>query len=341
LREKRETCSRELKEAETAFVRASQELVYAAAAAETGATAYRLASTELDAWLAGFGEKTGQTPDRAALWLLLSKEEDWIRNERSSLGAVEKAVAEAEGACAVHKMNLERHLAARSTPDDEATVADDLLRLRSTMTESEKVCDAARTALQIDDGRIAARVAISRELEIKRAGSAPWAKLNELIGSADGAKFRTIAQRRTLDILLGYANAHLYQIAPRYVIQRLPESLNLIVLDRDMGDERRSVHTLSGGETFLVSLALALGLASLTSNRLRIESLFIDEGFGSLDPETLNTAMGALMSLEAQGRKVGIISHLPEMADAIPVQIRIVKGRDGASRIVVPGAWTA
>jgi DNA repair protein SbcC/Rad50 len=130
----------------------------------------------------------------------------------------------------------------------------------------------------------------------------------------------------------------LEQLAGRYFLARVPESLNLFVLDRDMGDERRSVHTLSGGESFLVSLALALGLASLTANRLRIESLFIDEGFGSLDPETMNTAMGALMSLEAQGRKVGVISHVPEMADAIPVQIRVVKGRNGTSRIIVPCA---
>ncbi len=120
--------------------------------------------------------------------------------------------------------------------------------------------------------------------------------------------------------------------------ERISESLNLIVVDRDMGDERRSVHSLSGGESFLVSLALALGLASLTSSRLRIESLFIDEGFGSLDPDTLNTAMSALMHLEGQGRKVGVISHVSEMADAIPVQIRVIKGRSGASRIVVPGA---
>jgi energy-coupling factor transporter ATP-binding protein EcfA2 len=165
----------------------------------------------------------------------------------------------------------------------------------------------------------------------------PWRKLNELLGSADGAKFRMIAQRRTLDLLLRYANHQLNNLAARYSLERLPESLNLIVIDRDMGDERRSVHSLSGGESFLVSLALALGLASLTSNRLRIESLFIDEGFGSLDPETLNTAMSALMHLEAQGRKVGVISHVTEMTDAIPVQIKVVKGRSGASRIIVPG----
>ena len=99
----------------------------------------------------------------------------------------------------------------------------------------------------------------------------------------------------------------------------------------------RSIHSLSGGETFLVSLAMALGLASLTSYRVRIESLFIDEGFGSLDPETLNVAMGALMQLESQGRKVGVISHVPEMAEAIPVQIKVKKGRNGASRLEIPG----
>jgi hypothetical protein len=86
-----------------------------------------------------------------------------------------------------------------------------------------------------------------------------------------------------------------------------------------------------------VSLSLALGLASLTSSRLKIESLFIDEGFGSLDPETLNTAMSALMHLEAQGRKVGVISHVTEMTDAIPVQVKVVKRRGGASKIEIPG----
>ena len=157
--------------------------------------------------------------------------------------------------------------------------------------------------------------------------------------SKEGDKFRMIAQRRTLDILLGYANHQLTQLSARYRLERLPESLNLIVIDCDMGEERRSIHSLSGGESFLVSLALALGLASLTSNRLRIESLFIDEGFGSLDPETLSIAMNALTHLEAQGRKVGVISHVTEMTDAIPVQIRVEKRRSGgASRIVIPGA---
>lgn len=189
-----------------------------------------------------------------------------------------------------------------------------------------------------DNSRREQDLQLTGKIQQQDAKADPWRKLNDLIGSADGAKFRMIAQRRTLDLLLRYANHQLNHLAVRYRLERLPESLNLIVIDRDMGDERRSIHSLSGGESFLVSLATALGLASLTSNRLRIESLFIDEGFGSLDPETLNTAMSALMHLESQGRKVGVISHVTEMTDAIPVQIKVVKGRGGASRIVVPGA---
>ncbi|MFD2438126.1 SbcC/MukB-like Walker B domain-containing protein [Modicisalibacter luteus] len=102
-----------------------------------------------------------------------------------------------------------------------------------------------------------------------------------------------------------------------------------------MGDEQRSVHSLSGGETFLVSLALALGLASMASGRLKIESLFIDEGFGSLDPQSLALAMEALDGLQAQGRKVGVISHVQEMHERIPVRICVEPAGNGASRLVI------
>ena len=116
-----------------------------------------------------------------------------------------------------------------------------------------------------------------------------------------------------------------------------------MVVDQDMGDEYRSVHSLSGGESFLVSLALALGLASLSSNRVRVESLFIDEGFGSLDADTLRVAMDALDNLQAQGRKVGVISHVQEMTERIGVQIQVRRQSGGQSRIeVMPqarGSW--
>lgn len=144
---------------------------------------------------------------------------------------------------------------------------------------------------------------LQEELNVRRTESERWAKLNELAGSADGAKFRRIAQGYTLDILLNYANVQLRELTRRYRLERVPETLALQVIDRDMCDEVRTVHSLSGGESFLVSLALALGLSSLSSNRMRVESLFIDEGFGSLDAETLRVAMDALESLRTQGRK--------------------------------------
>ncbi len=156
-----------------------------------------------------------------------------------------------------------------------------------------------------------------------------------MIGSADGKKFRQIAQEYTLDVLLSYANVHLTNLTPRYQIDRIADTLGLQVLDHDMGDEYRTVYSLSGGESFLVSLALALGLASVSSSRMKVESLFIDEGFGSLDPATLNIAMDALERLHNQGRKVGVISHVEEMKERIPVQIKVMKLTNGKSKLVL------
>lgn len=172
---------------------------------------------------------------------------------------------------------------------------------------------------------------LQEELNVRRTESERWAKLNELAGSADGAKFRRIAQGYTLDILLNYANVQLRELTRRYRLERVPETLALQVIDRDMCDEVRTVHSLSGGESFLVSLALALGLSSLSSNRMRVESLFIDEGFGSLDAETLRVAMDALESLRTQGRKIGVISHVQEMTERIPVRICVNRAGNGRS----------
>ena len=176
---------------------------------------------------------------------------------------------------------------------------------------------------------------LQEELNVRRTESERWAKLNELAGSADGAKFRRIAQGYTLDILLNYANVQLRELTRRYRLERVPETLALQVIDRDMCDEVRTVHSLSGGESFLVSLALALGLSSLSSNRMRVESLFIDEGFGSLDAEPLRVAMDALESLRTQGRKIGVISHVQEMTERIPVRICVNRAGNGRSFLEV------
>lgn len=178
---------------------------------------------------------------------------------------------------------------------------------------------------------------ITKELTEKQEVAERWAKLNKLIGSADGAKFKVIAQSYTLNLLLLHANKHLSYLSKRYKLQQVPDTLALQVIDCDMCDEIRTVYSLSGGESFLISLALALGLSSLSSNNLKVESLFIDEGFGSLDADSLRTAMEALEQLQMQGRKIGVISHVQEMSERISVQVQVHKKINGKSVLTVVG----
>ena len=176
-----------------------------------------------------------------------------------------------------------------------------------------------------------------KQLHDKEIIYSQWSQLNEVIGQADGKKFKKIAQEYTLDMLLMYANIQIANIAPRYGLKRIENTLALQVVDKDMCDQLRSVHSLSGGETFLVSLALALALSSISSRNIKIESLFIDEGFGTLDAKTLHTVMDALEELYLQGRKVGIITHVKELTENIPVRVLVDKQRNGASYIKIEG----
>lgn len=152
------------------------------------------------------------------------------------------------------------------------------------------------------------------------------AYLHSLIGSQKGDKFRRFAQGLTLDHLVYLANRQLDRLHGRYLLQRKQsEALELQVLDTWQGDNVRDTKTLSGGEGFLVSLALALALSDLVSHKTRIESLFLDEGFGTLDNETLDIALDALDSLNASGKMIGVISHIEAMKERIPVQVKVQK----------------
>ncbi|NHB89110.1 AAA family ATPase [Photorhabdus tasmaniensis] len=153
-----------------------------------------------------------------------------------------------------------------------------------------------------------------------------WSYLNNLIGSADGAKFRRFAQGLTLDHLVHLADKRLRKLHGRYYLQRKNnDGLELQVVDTWQADAIRDTKTLSGGESFLVSLALALALSDLVSNKTCIDSLFLDEGFGTLDPETLDIALDALDHLNASGKTIGVISHVEAMKERIPVQIKVKK----------------
>lgn len=162
--------------------------------------------------------------------------------------------------------------------------------------------------------------------------------MNDLIGSADGKKFRIFAQGLTLQKLCDLANLHLQQLSGRYVAQkRNNDSLELSIMDTYQGDNVRSMNTLSGGESFLVSLALALGLSDMAGRNVRIQSLFIDEGFGSLDENTLDLAVTTLENLQAKGKMIGIISHVNELKERISTQIRVSKKGNGFSSLEIAG----
>jgi exonuclease SbcC len=236
-----------------------------------------------------------------------------------------------------HADHLERPPEALET--DEAALQAALDALGAERQAANQEATRLRLAIAQDDARRHSAQSMLAQIEAQAVIERRWASLNELIGSADGKKFRNYAQQFTLEVLLGYANAHLNHLARRYQLERIDNpnnpSLGLMVRDQDMGGELRSVHSLSGGESFLVSLALALGLASLSSNRVRVESLFIDEGFGSLDTETLRVAMDALDGLQAMGRKVGVISHVQEMTERIATRILVQPGSGGKSVVTV------
>ena len=162
-----------------------------------------------------------------------------------------------------------------------------------------------------------------------------WQRLNSLFGSSDGKKFREIAQSYTFEYLVAQANAQLRQLSPRYRLRTVEGTLALQIIDCEMFDQQRYVSSLSGGETFVVSLALALSLANLSSEGLSIGSLFIDEGFGNLDQDSLNLVMQALANLQSQqGRKVGIISHTEAIRTQISPRINVIKKAIGGESFV-------
>ncbi len=163
-----------------------------------------------------------------------------------------------------------------------------------------------------------------------------WEKLNELIGSEKGDKFRRFVQGLTLAKLAALANEHLKHLNPRYKLSKKPnEELELEVIDAYQADETRDINSLSGGETFLVSLALALGLSDLVGKGAFIGSLFIDEGFGTLDPETLDTAITALENLQMSGKTIGVISHVEALKERIHAKIILEKTNEGTSKISI------
>ena len=295
-------------------------------------------SSQIRDWLSNYNVEKQQQLTEETLVQLLVYTTEWISIERSFIQNLDLAITKTKATFEERKLQWEAHLQKKLSNRniDELQTSQDEVKANISSAGNEKNEIEFKLRQDIENKRQVG--SFMSEIDTKQSRFANWQKLNELIGSADGKKFRQIAQEYTLDILLGFANIQLQQLARRYKLARIPETLALQVLDKDMGDEIRSVHSLSGGESFLVSLALALALASLSTNKMKVESLFIDEGFGSLDPATLNIAMNALECLHNQGRKVGVISHVQEMTERIQTQIKVSKLSNGKSKLEIIGA---
>ncbi len=163
-----------------------------------------------------------------------------------------------------------------------------------------------------------------------------WAAFNDLIGQKNGGKYRVFAQKITLNMMISLANVQLEKMSGRYILTSAPDDdkkLKLFVIDKEQAGEIRPTENLSGGERFIVSLALALGLSQISGSKSKIDSLFLDEGFGSLDEASLSTALEALAEIKSKGRMIGIISHIQALKERIPVQINVIAKSEGVSII--------
>jgi len=271
---------------------------------------------------------------------LISKSREWINQEKQYLSDLQNKKLRVEATLTERKKRSFKHQESDNRPQNEET-KDNLSESWNIISEqteniNKQLSEIEVSLLSHEKGKEQIK-SFEKELYEKSELYENWSKLNDLLGSANGNKFKTIAQGYTLDVLLSYANKHLEDLTQRYSLDKISDTLALQVVDNDMLGEVRSVHSLSGGESFLISLALALGLSSLSSNKMKIESLFIDEGFGALDIDTLSIAMDALDNLQTQGRKIGVISHVEEMKERITTQIEVIKSANGRSSVKIIG----
>ncbi|MFW2581155.1 AAA family ATPase [Aliarcobacter butzleri] len=263
---------------------------------------------------------------------LLSKE------PREELALMCKALEEKYNQIQTLKIDTAKKLSEQKdlnlTDKELQTLNDELKELQTIIDELQKSIGSLEKEFEINASNMKKHEDKIKELEKKKEAFKVWVKLNEMIGSASGDKFAKFAQGITLDQLIYLANKHLQILSPRYELQRSSDSSKLLeieIIDGFQGDVVRPVSTLSGGESFIVSLSLALGLSALASQKISIDSLFLDEGFGTLDSDSLELALNALNQLQSSGKMVGVISHVEALKERIPLQIRVMPKGDGTS----------
>lgn len=293
---------------------------------------------ELDLWIEEYNkqleEKSTEPPfiDRNTIREILHSAEDWnaIRREKDEK---EKAVASTtalyQSAEKAHQQHLEHQ---------PAQTRDALLTIQQEYQERSQRNEliAAKARMQNHQEAVKQLGDKAEALQLVTQEKDDWTAITDAIG-ADGKTLRKIAQCYTLSFLIAHANQEIRKFNSRYELQQVKHSLGIRVIDHDRADDIRDTTSLSGGETFIVSLGLALGLSALSSRNISFENLFIDEGFGTLDPDTLATVIDSLAMLQSsQGKKVGVISHTDTMSERITTQIRIIKnGNSGSSHIEI------
>lgn len=243
---------------------------------------------------------------------------------QQQLAQVQALLIDAKDMLEKHRLARPAHLSETDSDLNALTVQQ--TELAQQLKALQQRLGEVKNQLESDKQRHSGQQALIAQIAQAQLTCDDWGYLNQMIGSSDGAKFRKFAQGLTLDHLVYLANRQLEKLHGRYLLQRkTSDALELQVVDTWQADAVRDTRTLSGGESFLVSLALALALSDLVSDKTRIDSLFLDEGFGTLDADTLDTALDALDSLNASGKTIGVISHVEAMKDRIPVQIKVTK----------------
>ncbi|MFZ0022452.1 AAA family ATPase [Acinetobacter sp.] len=265
---------------------------------------------------------------------LISTEE--TQKLRQHIKDIEHALVDAASALKTTQHLLTQHL--QTQPEVQILQIERAIELNlKALAERQEQRDQLKTKLDVHYSNLDKQKQFAEQIQQIQTEEHRWNKISSLMGDATGKKFRDYAQQYNLDILLEFANQQLAMLSQRYTLKRLDNSLSLAIIDHDMDGETRSVSSLSGGESFLTALALSLAIANMASGSMKIESLFIDEGFGTLDASSLHMVMNALDQLQSQGRKVVVISHIQEMHERIPVQIQVKPVGAGASTIQIIG----
>lgn len=293
---------------------------------------------ELDLWIKEYNKQLKEKSIRPSLidlntiWDMLHSAEDWNAIRRGK-DEKEKAVASTtalyQSAEKAHQQHLEHQPAQTRAA---------LLAIQQEYQERSQRNEliAANAKMQNHQEAVKQLGDKAEALQLVTQEKDDWTAITDAIG-ADGKTLRKIAQCYTLSFLITHANQEIRKFNSRYELQQVKHSLGIRVIDHDRADDIRDTTSLSGGETFIVSLGLALGLSALSSRNISFENLFIDEGFGTLDPDTLATVIDSLAMLQSsQGKKVGVISHTDTMSERITTQIRIIKnGNSGSSHIEI------